>query len=326
MRNPSPLEGEGQVAPFGRPGRGQGGDVLSGTTPPSLPSGTAFPPFPLPGREGATCPSPSRGEGSGAALRAAARRIDRLDAEVLLAHLLGIPRLTLLLDPDRAVDAAAYAALVGRRAAGEPVAYITGSREFWSLDLRVTPDVLIPRPDSETLIEAAMAHFGDRAPATILDLGTGSGALLLAALSIWRHATGVGIDASPGALAVAADNAARLGFGTRARFAVGGWGGDGGTHDLILCNPPYVADGAPLPRDVIGHEPHAALFAGPDGLADYRRIAPVLGRQLAAHGVACVEIGDDQGDSAAALFRAEGLTVALRRDLAGLPRCLVVTR
>ena len=119
------------------------------------------------------------------ALRAAALRIDRLDAEVLLAHLLDTPRLTLLLDPDRSVDAAAFAALVDRRAAHEPVAYITRSREFWSLDLHVAPGVLIPRPDSETLIEAAARHFGNRSPATVLDLGTGSGALLLAALSHW---------------------------------------------------------------------------------------------------------------------------------------------
>ena len=271
-------------------------------------------------------PSPLEGERSGAALRAAACRIDRLDAEVLLAHLLGIPRLTLLMQPDCAVAASAYAALVERRAAGEPVAYITGSREFWSLDLRVTPDVLIPRPDSETLIEAAIAHFGTRPPTTILDLGTGSGALLLAALSEWPYATGVGIDASAAALAVAADNAARLGFGERARFAIGDWSGDGGTHDLILCNPPYIAEGAPLPRDVRDYEPHAALFAGPDGLADYARLAPVLGVQLGADGVACIEIGHDQGDTAAALFRDSGLAVALRYDLAGLPRCLVVTR
>ncbi len=325
MRNSSPLEGEGQPRPVGAAGRGQGGGVSNGPLSPFVPSGVASLPFPLSGREGVTCPSPSKGEGSAAALRAAALRIDRLDAEVLLAHLLGVPRLMLLTQPDRPVDASDYAALVDRRASGEPVAYITGRREFWSLDLRVIPDVLIPRPDSETLIEAAVAHFETRAPATIVDLGTGSGALLLAALSEWPHATGVGIDASPAALSVAADNAAHLGFGARARFAPGGWDGDGGTHDLILCNPPYIADGARLPSDVLDHEPHAALFAGPDGLADYRRIAPVLGAQLAPGGVACIEIGYDQGDSAAALFRAEGLTVALRRDLAGLPRCLVVT-
>lgn len=259
------------------------------------------------------------------ALRLAAARIDRLDAEVLMAHLLGKPRLAMLLDGGEG-DGAAFAALVERRAAGEPVAYITGSREFWSLDLGVGPDVLIPRPDSETLVETAVDHFAGRAPATVLDLGTGSGALLLAALSQWPAATGVGIDASPTALATARANADRLGFGGRASIAAGGWAGTGAAFDLVLCNPPYVAATAPLPRDVADWEPHEALFAGPDGLDCYREIAPLIGRQIAPGGVACIEIGHDQGDTAAALFRAEGLAVAVRQDLAGLPRCLVVTK
>ncbi|TRW17297.1 peptide chain release factor N(5)-glutamine methyltransferase [Glacieibacterium frigidum] len=259
------------------------------------------------------------------ALRAAASRIDRLDAEVLLAHAARVGRMAILLDLDRAVPPG-FDALVERRAKGEPVAYITGSREFWSLDLQVTPEVLIPRPDSETLIEAAIAHFGERAPDTILDLGTGSGALLLAALDAWPGARGVGIDASPTALAVAAANAARLRFGTRATFAPGGWDGDGGVHDLILCNPPYIATSETLPRDVADWEPHDALFAGPDGLDDYRHIVPLLSGQLTPHGVACIEIGATQAGAVARLLEAQGLTTALRRDLAGLPRCLVVTK
>lgn len=262
---------------------------------------------------------------AGDALRAAAFRIDRLDAEVLMAHAAGVPRMALLLDLDRAVPPG-FGTLVERRAAGEPVAYITSTREFWSLDLAVTPDVLIPRPDSETLIEAAIAAFGVRAPASILDLGTGSGALLLAALDVWPSALGVGIDASPAALAVAAANATLLGFADRATFAPGGWEGDGRVHDLILCNPPYVATGETLPRDVVDWEPHAALFAGADGLDDYRRIAPLLSGQLAADGVACFEIGATQADAVAALFKAQGLVTALRCDIAGLPRCLVVTK
>ena len=260
---------------------------------------------------------------AGVALRTAALQIARLDAEVLMAHLLGIPRLAMLLDLDRPAPPG-FDALVERRAAGKPVAYITGSREFWSLDLCVTPDVLIPRPDSETLIEAAIAHGGT--PTTILDLGTGSGALLLAALSVWPGAMGVGIDASPAALAVAKANAERLGFADRATFALGEWNGDGGTHDLILCNPPYIADGEPLPRDVADWEPHGALFAGPVGLDDYARIAPLLPAQLSAAGVACIEIGATQADAVTVLFVAQGLAVELRRDLAGLPRCLVVTK
>ncbi len=260
-------------------------------------------------------------------LRAAAARIDRLDAEVLLADALGTDRMALLLDPDRMVDAAAFAARVDRRAGGEPVAYITGRREFWSIDLAVTRDVLIPRPDSETLIEAAVAHFaGTAGPARVLDLGTGSGALLLAALSEWPAANGVGVDASAAALVVATANAARVGLAGRASFVHGGWNAGEGVFDLILCNPPYVAAGEDLPREVAEWEPHAALFAGADGLADYRRIAPVVADRLAPGGVAAIEIGATQGAAAAALFAAQGLQVGLRRDLAGLPRCLVVTK
>ena len=261
-----------------------------------------------------------------AALRAATTRIDRLDAEVLLAHVVGLDRMALLLALDRAIDPAAFAALVDRRAAGEPVAYITGRREFWSLDLCVTRDVLIPRPDSETLIAAAVAHFaGTSGPRRVLDLGTGSGALLLAALSEWPAAMGIGIDASAPALVVALANATRLGFGDRTAFVHGGWDAGEGRYDLILCNPPYVATADQLPCDVIDWEPQAALFAGADGLAEYRHLAPVIAARLARNGVACVEIGSTQADAVALLFTGAGLDVTLLRDLAGLPRCLTVT-
>lgn len=262
-----------------------------------------------------------------AALRDAATRISRLDAEVLLAHALGIPRMDLLLDLDRAIDPAAFTALVDRRAAGEPVAYITGSRDFWSLDLRVTPDVLIPRPDSETLIESAVAHFaGTTGPRRILDLGTGSGALLLAALREWPAAVGVGVDASAAALGVAAGNATRLGLDERATFVHGGWAAGEGAFDLVLCNPPYIASGETLPRDVADWEPAAALFAGTEGLDDYRVLAPLIAGYVAPGGIACIEIGSTQADAVTSLFAEHGLSVALRHDLAGLPRCLVVTK
>ena len=267
-----------------------------------------------------------------AALAAAAARLapasatPRLDAELLLAHALGITREALLLGRGGDGVPEGFAALVARRAAGEPLAYITGTRDFWTITLRVAPGVLIPRPDSETLIEAAVGHFaGTAGPRRVLDLGTGSGALLLAALAEWPDATGVGIDASAAALAIAAANAERLGMAARAAIRPGGWAGTGEAFDLILCNPPYVATGEPLPRDVAAHEPHAALFAGSDGLDDYRAIAPVLRRQLAPGGVACIEIGATQGPAASALFAAEGLAVRIRPDLAGLDRCLVLT-
>jgi release factor glutamine methyltransferase len=259
-----------------------------------------------------------------AALLAATRSIDRFDAEVLLAHLVGEERLAMLAGPDRDIDAAAYEALVARRAGGEPVAYITGHREFWSLDLAVTPDVLIPRPDSETLIEAALHAWGKRRPATILDLGTGSGALLLAALSEWPNARGLGVDRSPAALAVAQGNADRLGFGRRAAFLLGDWGaGVRGRFDLILANPPYVETGADLSPEV-RREPAQALFAGADGLDDYRRLVPQLADLLTPAGIAVLEIGHTQAAAVLALAVAAGMTGTVRRDLGGRDRCLVL--
>ncbi len=265
-----------------------------------------------------------------ALLRAAAGRIGgvtpRLDVEVLLAHLLGVSRGALLLGAGDDVDRAAYGALVARRAAGEPVAYITGRREFWSLDLAVTPDVLIPRPDSETLIEAARAACAVPA-ATILDLGTGSGALLLAALSEWPAATGLGIDRSAAALAIARANAERLGLAPRARFHLGDWGaGVGERFDLILSNPPYIAESEELPAEVADHEPAAALFAGRDGLDDYRRLVPQLPQLLAPGGVAVIEIGATQAQAVLAIAAAAGLAGTVAHDLAGHDRCLVLRR
>ncbi len=260
-----------------------------------------------------------------AALLAASRRIDRFDAEVLLAHLVGTDRMTLLTGPDRDIDDAAYEALVARRKTGEPVAYITGRREFWSLDLAVTPDVLIPRPDSETLIEAALQTRGDHAPATILDLGTGSGALLLAALSEWPRARGLGVDRSLPALVVARGNAGALGFGDRTVFQPGDWGrGLRQRFDLILCNPPYVETDAMLAPDVRDHEPGTALFAGADGLDDFRVIVPQLPGLLNPGGIAVLEIGATQATAVADMAKATGFLVAVRRDLAGRDRALVL--
>ncbi len=246
----------------------------------------------------------------------------RLDAELLMAHALGIEREQLHFADYAVPDS--FAALIARRRAHEPIAYITGARDFWTVTLRVTPDVLIPRPDSETLIEAAVAHFGKAGPRRVLDLGTGSGALLLAALDQWPSATGVGIDASDGALRVARENAAQLGLGARAAIMKGGWTGTGERFDLILCNPPYIATSEVLPPDVGDWEPASALFAGDDGLDDYRLIAPALLAQLGPGGIACIEIGHTQRGVVTALFEDHGFSVSCRSDLAGHDRCLIV--
>jgi release factor glutamine methyltransferase len=243
-----------------------------------------------------------------------------------MAKALGVDRQALLLsglDGDVPSD---FEELVQRRATGEPMAYIIGRRAFWTIGLEVAPGVLIPRPDSETLIEAAVAHFAERAPLTILDLGTGSGALLLAALDQWQSARGIGIDVSEKALAIASANAQRLGMGERAVFRRGDWAEDlDQRFDLVLCNPPYVEAGAPLPRDVAEWEPESALFAGEDGLDAYRRLAPQIGPLLEPGGVACVEIGAGQADEAGALFAGHGLSITSRRDLGGHIRCLILT-
>lgn len=251
----------------------------------------------------------------------------RLDAELLMAQALGIGREALLLGPSTAEVPDSFAALVERRAAGEPVAYLVGRRGFWTIELDVAPGVLIPRPDSETLIVAAVEHFaGSGGPKRILDLGTGSGALLLAALDQWPLASGLGIDRSKDALIQARANAERLGMAQRAGFRIGDWA-DGVIErfDLILCNPPYVATGAYLGLGVAEHEPHEALFAGEDGLADLSRIAPAIAGLLEPDGLAAIEIGFDQGDSAAELFKSHGFLPVLAHDLAGRPRALLLT-
>ena len=250
----------------------------------------------------------------------------RLDAEVLMAAALGIGRDKLILNSPNVAAPDVFAEMVERRRAGEPVAYITGQRAFWTIDLEVGPGALIPRPDSETLLVAAVEHFsGGPGPARILDLGTGPGTLLLAALDEWPKATGIGVDASPSALSYAQRNAERLGLAGRAALQLGDWAaGIDRTFDLILCNPPYVAIAAETGPGVAEYEPPEALFAGADGLDDYRRLAPAIGRLIAPGGFAAVEIGHDQADSAAALFVAEGHKPGLAYDLAGRPRALLI--
>lgn len=255
----------------------------------------------------------------------------RLDAEVLMAHALGVTRSDLILRHMRDPAPPGFAALVDRRAGHEPVAYITGHQEFWGLDLAVGPAVLIPRGDTEVLIEAALARFAGRAPARVIDLGTGSGALLLAALHEWPAAQGVGIDRSDAALATARANADALGLAPRARMIAADWHAPGwaaglGRFDLVLANPPYVETGAVLDRSVRDHEPHGALFAGAQGLDDYRVILPHLADLLAPGGTALVEIGWTQAEAVCALARGAGLRARVHADLAGRSRAVELDR
>lgn len=268
----------------------------------------------------------------GSALRAAAESLAetsdtaRLDAELLMAHALGVTRSELLLRHTSAPVPEGFAAFIQRRSHHEPVAYILGEQEFRGLPFKVTPDVLIPRGDSEVLVDAALAAC-PRAE-RILDCGTGSGALLVAVLHELPGASGVGIDRSPAALAVAMENAERLGLAGSARFVLADWNQPdwsqelGGPFDLVLANPPYVEAAAQLSPSVGEYEPAGALFAGADGLDAYRVLIPQLPQLLASGGAAIVEIGHAQAGAVIAIAAAAGLAANLHRDLGARPRAL----
>lgn len=273
-----------------------------------------------------------------AALREAAKNLapisdtPRLDAELLMAHALDIERSDLLLKLPELSTPAAFPALIERRLKSEPVAHIIGRKEFWGLDFQVTPDVLIPRPDSELLIEEAVRIFAGAPPQRILDLGTGSGALVLAALHEFPDASGLGIDASAAALQIAHNNADMLNLTDRAAFLLLDWTIPGWTDalgsgfDLILANPPYVSSHAGLAADVADFEPAAALFAGEDGLDDYRLIVPMLAKLLAPAGTVLLEIGYDQAIPVSKLAENNGYHVDLKQDLGGNDRLLALRR
>jgi release factor glutamine methyltransferase len=251
----------------------------------------------------------------------------RLDAELLMAEALHIDRDRLLLaPPDRQVPERFWD-MVKRRSEGEPVAYITGRRAFWNIELHVGPGVLVPRPDSEVLIASALEHFeGTEGPERILDLGTGPGTLLLAALDIWPRASGLGVDVSRQALSYASANARRLGFEGRAKLIQGDWAaGLLDKFDLILCNPPYIAEGADLGPGVREYEPDEALFAGREGLDAYRALAPQLPRLLNRGGLAAIEIAPEQGDAVTRLLARDGLQARVADDLAGRARAVLLT-
>lgn len=251
----------------------------------------------------------------------------RLDAELLLAEALHIDRDRLILSPPDRDIPKRFWSMVKRRTKGEPVAYITGRRAFWNIDLHVGPGVLVPRPDSEVLIASAIEHFeGTAGPRLILDLGTGPGTLLLAALDIWTDATGFGIDVSRRALSYASANARRLGFEGRTKLKIGDWAkGLNDRFDLVLCNPPYVAAGAQLGPGVREYEPDEALFAGESGLDAYRVLAPQLPHLLDQHGLAAIEIGHDQAGAVTKLLEREGLRARVANDFADRPRAVLLT-
>ena len=263
-----------------------------------------------------------------ARLRAAGIEQPRREARLLLGHALGVDQAALLeLGNDAVVAEEPYLSLLDRRAAREPLALILGEREFWSLRFAVSSATLIPRPESETLIEAALSLFPDRgAVRRVLDLGTGTGCLLLAALSEFPAALGVGVDRVPEAAALARRNAARLGLGARAAFIVGDWAMPlRARFDLVLCNPPYIrhADIPGLMAEVAHHEPASALDGGADGLAAYRRLVPLLPGLLAPGGAAILELGLGQDEAVADLARREGMTISFKGDLGGVPRALI---
>jgi release factor glutamine methyltransferase len=251
----------------------------------------------------------------------------RLDAELLMAEALHIDRDRLILSPPQRDVPKRFWSMVKRRTKGEPVAYITGRRAFWNIDLHVGPGVLVPRPDSEVLIASAIEHFeGTAGPKRILDLGTGPGTLLLAGLDIWTEATGLGIDVSRRALSYASANARRLGIESRLKLKLGNWAsGISERFDLILCNPPYVADGAELGPGVREYEPDEALFAGESGLDAYRALAPQLPRLLERGGLAAVEIGHEQAAQVIDLLGRDGLNTRIANDFADRARAVLLT-
>jgi release factor glutamine methyltransferase len=266
-----------------------------------------------------------------ARLRAAAIETPDLDARLLVGAATGLDLTGLTLAAGRAMSAAEadrLADLVARRLDGWPVARLTGHKEFWGLSLTLDAATLVPRPDTETVVEAALALIGpDRGAALrIADLGTGTGALLLALLSELPRACGIGTDISLAALSIARANAARLGFAARACFALCDYAaalGDG--FDLIVSNPPYIATAeiATLPREVREHDPARALDGGADGLAAYRRLLAQAADRLKPGGHLVVEVGAGQADAVAGQMQTAGLApIGIRTDLGGIPRAV----
>jgi release factor glutamine methyltransferase len=286
-------------------------------------------------------PAPTRA----AALEAAVRRLRAAgvpdagrDARLLLAAALGTDAGTLAAYPERPLTDAAVArfdAAIDARVARMPVSRILGRRGFWSLDLAIGPAVLDPRPDSETLVQAVLDRCPDRsAPLRLLDLGTGSGCLLLALLSELPNATGIGLERDPQAAEIARANAARCALDGRVEIRTADWAGDwagldgSAAIDVVVCNPPYIPSDEidRLAPEVARYEPRGALDGGPDGLDAYRALAPRLPRLLARPGLAAFEVGIGQADAVATILGGAGLRPHPPLcDLAGTPRCVPAT-
>jgi release factor glutamine methyltransferase len=255
-----------------------------------------------------------------------------LDARLIVAHALGMAPDAVLFHDDDAIGGAAMVRarnLAHRRAQGEPVARIVGEKEFYGLTFGLSPDTLVPRPDTEALVDAVVELVDRDSAVAILDLGTGSGAILLALLSQLPNAAGVGVDISAGAIATAAGNARRFGLDSRAAFAVGNWASGITTEfAVVVSNPPYIAHGeiAGLPVEVRDHDPHVSLDGGDDGLDAIRAILSDIERVLAPSGAAFVEIGFGQADAVASLAAKHGFKTTFRRDLAGIERVAILSR
>lgn len=267
-----------------------------------------------------------------AAFAAAGLETPEREARALLKGGLGLADIDLVARADLPVaeeDAARLRALAVRRAEGEPLARLVGRREFWSLDFSLAPETLVPRPETETLVEAALALFPDRAaPLRILDLGTGTGAILAALLSEYPNAFGLGVDLSEGAARQARDNLARLGLAGRSAVIVGRWAeAIHSRFDLVASNPPYIParDIAALDKEVREHDPRLALDGGADGLDAYRALAAALPGLLVPGGRAVLELGIGQEEDVATLLAASGLSAdgPARRDLSGIARAIV---
>jgi release factor glutamine methyltransferase len=251
----------------------------------------------------------------------------RMEARLLLAHALQVSRDMTLNAHPTPEQSARFAAFVTRRAKHEPFSYITGHKEFWSLDFEVGPGVLVPRPDTETLIEEALRLVPDREkPLRVADLGTGSGAILVAALKEFPNASGVGFEVSPAAFGYGAANARRL-IGSRAQVQQADWNLAVGPFDLVFSNPPYIPsiDIESLDPDVRDFEPKAALDGGPDGLSAYRVLGELLPTLLGRDGYGLLEIGFNQTQAIKSLFPKLEI-VRIAPDLSGVSRCVILRK